>query len=87
MVLACLRISMDHNLAKLVSTLAVLGIIFVSILEKNFYGIAGTIAYMLAGGMESMDNVLGLRGVDWFHYALAVGNVLFMYGITIVKVK
>lgn len=78
-----LRVSINENLAKLVSTSAVVGIVFVSFLSKNLFGIAGTIAYMMAGGMEPLDTVLGLRGVDWFHYALAIGNVLYMYGITV----
>ncbi|KXJ23817.1 uncharacterized protein LOC110249819 [Exaiptasia diaphana] len=85
LVLTFLRVSINENLSKLVSTSAVFGIVFVSIIDKNLFGIAGTIAYMLAGGMESMDNILGLRGVDWFHYALSVGNVLYLCGITVNK--
>jgi len=81
-VLTFLRVTINEDLSKLVSTSAILGIALVSILDKNLYGIAGTISYMLAGGMESVDSIIGLRGVDWFHYALAVGNVLFMYAIT-----
>ncbi|XP_031571184.1 uncharacterized protein LOC116305419 isoform X2 [Actinia tenebrosa] len=77
--------SLNKNLSKLVSTFAVVGIIFVSIVDKNMFGICGCIAYIAAGGLEPIDRLFGLRGVDWFHYVLAVGNVFFMCGITLVK--
>lgn len=79
-----LVISFVHNpveemLTKIVSTLAVLGIIFVTFMSSNFYATAGALAYGLASAVESIS-FLGLPGVDWFHYILAGGNLLLMHG-------
>lgn len=70
---------MEEMLTKIVSTLAVLGIIFVTFMSSNFYATVGGLAYGLASAVESLG-FLGLPGVDWFHYILAGGNLLLMYG-------
>lgn len=79
-----LAISLIHSpvkemLTRIVSTLAVLGIVFVTFMSSNFYATAGALAYGLACVVESIS-FLGLPGVDWFHYMLAGGNLLLMHG-------
>lgn len=48
-------------------------------MSSNFYATVGGLAYGLASAVESLG-FLGLPGVDWFHYILAGGNLLLMYG-------
>ena len=48
-------------------------------MSSNFYATVGGLAYGLASAVESLS-FLGLPGVDWFHYILAGGNLLLMYG-------
>lgn len=77
--------SLIHNPAEKMltiaaSTVAVLGILFVTYMYSNFYGTTGALAYGLASIVESVT-FLGLPGVDWFHYILAGGNLLLMHGL------
>ena len=83
-VIAC-GVSLIHNpaekmLTAAASTIAVLGILFVTYMYSNFYGTTGALAYGLASLVESVT-FLGLPGVDWFHYILAGGNIFLMYGL------
>jgi len=78
-------LSLIHNpaekmLTTAASTIAVLGILLVIYMYSNFYGTTGALAYGLASVVESIT-FLGLPGVDWFHYILAGGNLLLMYGL------
>lgn len=79
-VLSLLHNPSEKMLSKAASTIAVLGIIFVTFMYSNFYGTTGALAYGLASVVESVT-FLGLPGVDWFHYILAGGNLLLMFGL------
>ena len=80
-VLSLLHPPMEKGLAQLVSYLAVLGILLVTLMSSNYSGALGALAFAVAGGVNQLDTCLGLRGVDWFHYILAVANLLFVYGL------
>lgn len=71
---------MEKTLTTVVSTLAVFGILFVTFMNSNFHAMAGALAYGVASVVKSVT-FLGLPGVDWFHYILAGGNLLLMYGL------
>ena len=79
-VLSLIHNPVEKPLTTAASTLAVFGILFVTYMSSNFYATAGALGYGLASIVESIT-FLGLPGVDWFHYILAGGNLLLMYGL------
>ena len=78
--LSLVHTSLKEKLSIVVSSLAVIGILLVTFFNSNFSAAAGALAYGLASGVKS-TNFLGLPGVDWFHYVLAVANLLLMFGL------
>lgn len=79
-VLPLIHNPVEKMLTTVASSLAVLGILFVTYMHSNFYGTTGALAYGVASIVESVT-FLGLPGVDWFHYILAGGNLLLMHGL------
>lgn len=78
--LSLVHTPLKEKLSIVVSSLAVIGILLVTFINSNFSASAGALAYGLASAVKS-TNFLGLPGVDWFHYVLAVANLLLMFGL------
>ena len=72
---------MENIVTQAVSSVAVFGIIFVTFMSINFCATTGTLAYGAATAIKPMNSFLGLHGVEWFHYILAIANLLLMYGL------
>ncbi|XP_068701623.1 uncharacterized protein [Montipora foliosa] len=80
MFLSIVHKPLEEKLTIIMSTLAVLGILFVASTSLNIYAMAGVLAYGFASAVKP-TNFLGFPGIDWFHFILTGGNVLFMYGL------
>ena len=80
-ILSIAFVSMQNILTQIVSSLAIFGIILTGFLYLNYYGLSGAIVVAIAAGLNGMDTIFGIKGVDWFHYTLVVGNTLLTYGL------
>ena len=74
-------VSMQKLITQVVSSLAIFGIILTGFLYLNYYGLSGALVIAVAAGLHDIDSFLGLKGIDWFHYFLCIGNILLMHGL------
>ena len=71
-----------HMISEGVSSSAVLSLLILSIFNFSPFGVIGAVVYIVAGlVIGTRGSWLGLPRVDWFHYALLIGNVALMLGI------
>lgn len=64
------------------SGFSMLVILILSFINQNYFGLAAGITYVTAGlAFGSDGSILGFPNVDWLHYALIVGNFLFLRSI------
>ncbi|XP_061162545.1 uncharacterized protein LOC133171762 [Saccostrea echinata] len=64
------------------SGFSMLVILMLSFVNKNYFGLGAGITYVIAGLVFGSDgSLLGFPKVDWLHYALILGNYLFLRSI------
>ncbi|EDO45959.1 predicted protein [Nematostella vectensis] len=73
--------NLQETMAQACSTFAVLGLIYITFVNKNAFALGGGAAYAVSGLLKGQYSVLGIRGINMFHYMLAAGSLLIMYGL------
>lgn len=64
------------------SGFSMLVILILSFSNKNYFGLGAGLTYVIAGlVLSSEGSILGFPNVDWLHYALIIGNYLFLRSI------
>ncbi|XP_078337049.1 transmembrane protein 276-like [Crassostrea virginica] len=64
------------------SGFSMLVILILCFIHKNYLGLGAGVTYVVAGLVFSSEgSILGLPKVDWLHYALIMGNYLFLRSI------
>ncbi len=72
-----------HVATEIVSSGAVVSTLLLSLLMFNPFGIIGAMVYAVAGLVIGTEGDLyGILRVDLFHYALVLGNIALMMGLT-----